>query len=78
LHLAATSGNTAALTTLINYHKQTGQLNLDLQTIGGETPLLKAVMFCKPESLSLLLSAGANYNLQTVEGETIFTLAEKM
>ena len=76
--MAATSGNTKALATLIKYHQKTGFLNLNLQTIGGETPLMKAVMFCKPDSVSLLMQAGASPLIQTAEGENVFTQAEKM
>ena len=78
LHMAATSGNTVALSALLKYHQNLGCLNLDLQTIGGETPLIKATMFCKTDSLSLLLAAGANTQLLTAEGETVYTLAVKM
>lgn len=77
--MAATSGNTTILMTLLQYHSQAPQLlNLNLQTIGGETPLLKAVMFCKAESLQQLLAAGANPNIPNAEGDTLFSLAEKM
>ena len=76
--MAATSGNIKALATLLKYHQKTGFLNLNLQTIGGETPLMKAVMFCKPDSVSLLMQAGANPLIQTAEGENVFTQAEKM
>ncbi len=76
--MAATSGNTQALETLIKYNEKTGFLNLNLQTIGGETPIMKAVMFCKPESISLLIQAGANPLIQTAEGENVFSQAEKM
>jgi len=51
---------------------------LNVQTIGGETPAIKAVMFCKPDSLAALVAAGANLALSTVEGETVFTIAERM
>jgi len=74
--MAATSGNLVALQTLIS--QQTRQLNFNVQTIGGETPAIKAVMFCKPDSLSLLLAAGASTAPQTVEGDTVFTIAERM
>jgi hypothetical protein len=39
---------------------------------------MKAVMFCKPDSVSLLMQAGANPLIQTAEGENVFTQAEKM
>ena len=72
--MAATSGNTSALTTLIKYHQKTGGcLNLNLQTIGGETPLMKAVMFCKPDSVNLLMQAGADPLVVTAEGQNAFT-----
>ena len=48
---------------------------MNVQTIGGETPAIKAVMFCKPDSLAALVAAGANLALSTVEGETVFTIA---
>ena len=35
-------------------------------------------MFCKADSLQLLLYAGANPTLNTVEGDTIFSLAERI
>lgn len=54
--MASASGNTAALTAIL----KSGNVNLNLQTIGGETPLIKAVMFCKPDILAILLKAGAN------------------
>jgi ankyrin repeat protein len=54
--MAATSGNTKALQTILSYLKKgTHDINLNLQTIGGETPLIKAVMFCKPECVWMLL-----------------------
>ena len=40
--------------------------------------MTKSVMFCKPETLSLLLAAGANPSIQTVEGDTVFSIAERM
>jgi hypothetical protein len=39
---------------------------------------MKAVLFCKLESVKLLLEAKANPLVQTVEGDNIFTQAEKM
>jgi hypothetical protein len=39
---------------------------------------MKAVMFCKPDSVSLLMQAGASPLIQTAEGENVFTQAEKM
>ena len=53
--------------------------NLDLNAVSnsGETALHKAVQFCKPESLRLLLEAGADPELITLEGESIFTLADR-
>ena len=70
--MAATCGNIAALSYLI---KNAKDLNLNLQTIGGETALVKTVQFCKPECLQILLNAGANPSIQTNEGENVFTLA---
>jgi ankyrin repeat protein len=74
LHLAATSGNIAALTYLI---KNVPNLNLNSQTIGGETALHKSIIFCKPECLSNLLNAGADPTLLTAEGESIYSLADR-
>ncbi len=77
--MAATSGNIKALQTLLTYLKKGFDINLNLQTIGGETPLIKAVMFCKPECFWLLLAEKeTKTNLKTVEGHTAFAIAEKM
>lgn len=78
--MAATSGNTKALQTIFSYLKKgTHDINLNLQTIGGETPLIKAVMFCKPECVWMLLGEqGIKTELKTVEGESAFKIAERM
>ena len=57
---------------------KTGFLNLNVQTIGDETPLMKGVLFCKSDCVKLLLEAKANPLIQNAEGENVFTLAEKM
>jgi ankyrin repeat protein len=77
--MAATSGNLKALQTLLSYLKKGLDINLNLQTIGGETPLIKAVMFCKPECVWLLLAEkDTKPMLETVEGKNAFKIAEKM
>ena len=53
--------------------------DLDLNAVSnsGETALHKAVQFCKPESLRILLEANADPDIISLEGETIFSLAER-
>eukprot|EP00347_Sterkiella_histriomuscorum_P022218 403331255 len=75
LHLAAASGNFQAIQQLMKLSPI--KLNLDLQTIGGETPAYKAAQFCKSECLQLLLNQGCNPQLQTFEGENVYSFVEK-
>ncbi|CDW74950.1 achain crystal structure of engineered northeast structural genomics consortium target [Stylonychia lemnae] len=75
IHMVAASGNIQAIQSLVL--KAGDKLQLDLQTIGGETAAHKCVMFCKPECLQILLNAGANPLLLTAEGESVITMAEK-
>ena len=78
LHLAAASGNCEALNYLIAHAADKGHsLDLNATSNGGETALHKAVLFCKPESLKILLEAGADPTLETLEGESIFALADR-
>lgn len=55
--MAAASGNVQTLSYLL---KNAKDINLNLQTIGGETALIKAAQFCKPECVQILLNYGAN------------------
>lgn len=75
LHMGAASGNLTAIQGLL---KHLNIINLNQQTIGGETALTKSINFCKPECLSILLNAGADPNIKTAEGDDIFTLSDKV
>ena len=59
LYYAAKSGNLTAVLKLINY----GNLNLDAQSVGGETALMKAAEFNQIHILSALIKEGANKEL---------------
>lgn len=67
MHLAAAAGNYLALSKLIQSAKREV---LDLQTVGGETAIYKAIQFCKSDCLSLLLEAKADIALTTLEGDS--------
>ena len=72
LHLACTSGNIPAFDLLM----QRGDIQINAQTIGGETPLMKAATMGHREVIEKLLSAGANASLQSNNGLTAKNFAE--
>jgi ankyrin repeat protein len=68
LHFAARNGSAEAIQVLID-----ADADLDVQTEVGGTPLinmLRKVARYNPEIISLLLTGGANPNLQDVDGNT--------
>ena len=64
LHLACISGNLAAFNILV--HRE--DIHIDAQTIGGETPLMKAATQGHREIISTLLARGANPTLKSNNG----------
>lgn len=86
LHFAASNGNQFALTYLLrNCNSKNGivkingrqNIDLDLVTVGGETAAFKALQNLKFECLSMLLQCGADATIESVLGESIFSMAEQ-
>ena len=72
LHLACTSGNMPAFIHLM----QRSDIQIDAQTIGGETPLMKAATMGHREIILQLIAAGANKGLASNNGLTAQGFAE--
>ena len=66
LHLACTSGNQAAVEALINLD----EVQIDAQSIGGETPLMKAATQGHRDIVQALLAKNANPNLKSNLGHS--------
>ena len=55
---------------------QNGDIQINVQTIGGETPLMKAATMGHRDIIQQLLAAGANAGLQSHNGLTARDFAE--
>jgi len=51
-------------------------IDLDIKTVGGETALYKAVWNLRADCLDILLQCGADPTIESLDGESIFQVAE--
>mmetsp|Transcript_37522 Transcript_37522/g.36078 ORF Transcript_37522/g.36078 Transcript_37522/m.36078 type:complete len:142 (-) Transcript_37522:99-524(-) len=70
LHFAVANENLSALDILLS----SPNILIDAQSLGGETPLMRAISFGKKESAAKLLEKGANITLKNNGGLTAVDL----
>ena len=71
LHLAAANGHAAVLAQLLQARAQ-----VDAQTSGGDTALMKACLFAHRDAAALLLNSHADLSIKNREGQTAADYAE--
>ena len=69
LHIAAKAGACNIVDILVQYH-EANSFSLDCQDLKGRTPLHEAARSGRPESVSILLAAGASYTIPDKRGRT--------
>jgi len=71
LHLAAANGHAEVLSDLLRARAQ-----VDAQTSGGDTALMKACLFAHRDAAALLLNSHADLSIKNREGQTATDYAE--
>ena len=75
MHHAARAGNSTAIQFILEAEKE-AKVNIDAQSIGGETPLMKAAEHGSVDNFNMLLKAGCNPFLKDIHGKRADDYAE--